>query len=382
MDFSINFKIDTRIRPRSSAGCNRLYNDDKGTGYFLLDFSDFEKLHRIYIHTNRWNLVGKSQLPPLVVHSTSKRPNIKFLISCCLTYIFTFGKKIPKFARDKYFRRIRNLWYQQYNAAIHRVEDLSSSRNTRTSTFFRFSFRKIVFYFGLYYPCHCGLPAPFVMSKKRYACHLHHETLDFFRNIRKVEGVIRPRTTWSKDLDKNHTKSITCYRSGITFKKDFSWYNGKFYKGYYDLERFRSTTKKQDAHFKRHEKYYKSRGGYIATFPHKMVPPPQSFREPVKKKNKKKKKKNNKNKKKKEEKKATTPLDKEQPEPLAQWILAAQAARLENEYSERRYEEITCPVCNILRCIRISKVDFFWPDFKTYDRYYYPTCVCGYTYKK
>jgi len=93
MDFSINFKIDTRIRPRSSAGCNRLYNDDKGTGYFLLDFSDFEKLHRIYIHTNRWNLVGTSQLPPLVVHSTSKRPNIKFLISCCLTYIFTFGKK-------------------------------------------------------------------------------------------------------------------------------------------------------------------------------------------------------------------------------------------------------------------------------------------------
>jgi len=76
------------------------------------------------------------------------------------------------------------------------------------------------------------------MSKKRYACHLHHETLDFFRNIRKVEGVIRPRTTWSKDLDKNHTKSITCYRSGITFKKDFSWYNGKFYKAYYDLERW------------------------------------------------------------------------------------------------------------------------------------------------
>jgi len=311
-------------------------------------------------------LMETSQLPPFVIHSTSKGPNMNFLISRCLTYIFTFGKKkLPKYARDKYFRRIRNLWPQQYKAANHRAEGLLF-RNTRTSTYFRFSFRKIVYYFGLYYPCHCGLPAPFVMSQKRYACHLHHKTLEFYRNIRNVDERCS-RTTWlSKGLDTKHTKSITSYRTGITFKKEFSWYNGKFYKCHYDLQRFRSTTPQQNVRYKRHEKHYKGREGYIGTFPHKITPPPppppaSRSRGPTWKKKKKKKS------------VTITP-----PDPVDQWKRAAKAAVTEWDY----HEEITCPECNLLRCIRLGKYEFFWPDYKRYDRHHYPTCVCGFTYKK
>ena len=77
-------------------------------------------------------------------------------------------------------------------------------------------------------------------------------------------------------------------------------------------------------------------------------------------------------------KKKKPSLAKKQPDPADQWKLAAKAAIVDRDY----YEEITCPECNLLRCIRIEKYEFFWPDSKTYDRHHYPTCVCGFTYKK
>src|ERR1700733_14057817 len=117
MEFSISFKIDHTVAPRSTAGSNRLYNLRKEARYFLLDFSELEKQLQIYIHTNDRSLIGFCTFPiPYVVHSTSKRPNMKFLISHCLTFILThanYGNKLPKYARDRYFSRIRTLLCQQ-----------------------------------------------------------------------------------------------------------------------------------------------------------------------------------------------------------------------------------------------------------------------------
>ena len=159
MDFSIQFKIDTCIKPRSYAGCNRLYNKNLGTTYYLIDLTDLDS-YRIIIHTNRLDLFDFAlRSPPHVVHSTSKKPNIGFIVSHCLTYILSYRKKLPKHARDKYFKRIRILLIAQHIATNNRIKD-DKRRNTRTKTYFRFSFKKIILYFGLYFPCHCGLPGP------------------------------------------------------------------------------------------------------------------------------------------------------------------------------------------------------------------------------
>ena len=123
MDFSIQFKIDTYVRPRSYAGCNRLYNKNLGTTYYLIDLTDLDS-YRIIIHTNRLDLFDFALCsPPHVVHSTSKKPNIGFIVSHCLTYILSYRKKLPKHARDKYFKRIRILLIAQHIATNNRCKD-------------------------------------------------------------------------------------------------------------------------------------------------------------------------------------------------------------------------------------------------------------------
>src|SRR2546430_14192664 len=154
----------------------------------------------LIIHTNRLRLINSMLPPPLVVHSTSKNPSTKFIISHCLRYILTYGKKLPKFARDKYFHRIRILLLNQHKATNDRVKD-DIRKNTRTKTFFRFSFRKILFYFRFYFPCHCSLPAPFVMSNHRFACHLHHKSLEIYKKVLSKEQLVWKRERVRKKLD-------------------------------------------------------------------------------------------------------------------------------------------------------------------------------------
>src|SRR6266498_4060640 len=284
MDFSIQFQIDTCIKPRSAAGCNRLYNKNKGATYFLIDTTHLTLLHRIIIHVNRIFLSDSSYPQPRVVHSTSKCPNMKFIISQCLTYILTYGKKLPKYARDKYFKRICTLLIQQHTAASNRVKD-DKRRNTRTNTFFRFSFKKVLFYFGMYYPCHCSLPAPFVMSNNRFACHLHHRSLVFYEKIRgcyredlpvaerRAIGRLKlqkPKIS-SLHLGDKHQKRIVSYRTGLSFTKDFCWYRHEFYKSNFHHKRLPNVNIKQDKRFKRHEKKYDSQTDYQLTIKHKCL---------------------------------------------------------------------------------------------------------------
>ncbi len=166
----------------------------------MIDTTHLILLHQIIIHVNRIFLSQSAYPQPRVVYSTSKRPSYKFIFSHCLNYILTYGKKLPKYARDKYFNRIRTLLLQQYTATGNRVKD-SNRNNIRTKTFFRFSFKKIIFYFGIYFPCHCGLPVPFVMSNNRFACHLHHKSLEIYIKVLSTEQLILRRQRVKKRLD-------------------------------------------------------------------------------------------------------------------------------------------------------------------------------------
>src|SRR5947207_1632219 len=66
-----------------------------------------------------------------------------FFIGHCLHYILTYGKKLPKFARDKYFHRIRTLLLNQHKATtiesriIHaRIHELRHSFSLVLEKFF------------------------------------------------------------------------------------------------------------------------------------------------------------------------------------------------------------------------------------------------------
>ena len=102
----------------------------------------------------------------------SKRPNINFIISHCLTYILTNGKKLPKY-------------HQQHIAASNKIKD-NKRKNTRTKTFFCFSFKKIAFYFGTYFSYYCTLPVSFIMLNNHYICYLHHKFLEFYQKVKLI----------------------------------------------------------------------------------------------------------------------------------------------------------------------------------------------------
>src|SRR6266487_1666664 len=50
-----------------------------------------------------------------------------------------------------------------------------------------------------------------------------------------------------------HEKHIISYRLGLSYVKEFFWYNGRFYKGFYFCDRLKNTTAKQNRCFTRYE---------------------------------------------------------------------------------------------------------------------------------
>ena len=201
-----------------------------------------------------------------------------------MTYILSYGKKLPKHIRDKYFKRIRTLLIAQHIATNNRIKD-DKRRNTRTKTYFRFSFKKIILYFGLYFPCHCGLPAPFVISNTRYVCHLHHKNIDFYYKVHWTKIPPEQRRERHKELMKRyiitgppknilndyHEKYVHSERQGVSYRKEFSWYKGQFYKCKFGFRRREKPSAAQQRRYSRHSKTH--REGYVLAFKHKILDP-------------------------------------------------------------------------------------------------------------
>jgi hypothetical protein len=198
------------------------------------------------------------------------------------------------------------------------------------------------------------------MSCDRYACHLHHRSIETYKNIgtveqrrKRVEKKIQKSRVF-RDLDEAHEKKITSYRLGVSYKKEFSWYRDRFYKCNYNSRRLKVVTDKQTKRYNRHKKKYKSWEDYRLTFQHKCLLPPNKRKVKPKLLNN-----------------------------FQKWrAAAAELYRAVVSAEKGYYEEVICPECPLVRCIRIQKNVFFWPDYKNYDRTYYPPCKCGYIKKK
>jgi len=95
---------------------------------------------------------------------------------------------------------------QQLDALVARKIS-TADNNRRTKTFFKFLYRKTTFFFGIYQPCRCGLPAAYVLSNNRVQCHIHQR-----------ENIITPAPLQQPNhmtINMNRTKEILSNRLGI-----------------------------------------------------------------------------------------------------------------------------------------------------------------------
>ena len=171
----------------------------------------------------------------------------------------------------------------------------------------------------------------------------------------------------SLHLGDKHQKRIVSYRTGLSFTKDFCWYRHEFYKSNFHHKRLPNVNIKQEKRFKRHEKKYDSQTDYQLTIKHKCLNsggPSTSKRIEKKIANR---------------RTANTAAAKKAE--YEDWKTSARDL-FYTRINEPIFEEVICPECPIVRCIRLTKGEWVWPDRKIYDRYYYPPCKCGHSYEK
>lgn len=185
-----NVSCDTR-------GCGTLYNT-KIARYYLLECfrssvddtdPNRKNCHRIYTN-DEFHYTMAADPPQRKILSTSKSVNISYIIGNYLNFTFSLNKQFPRAIVTKYFHRLRQLLLQQISAVSQRLTS-TSSKNRRTRTFIRFSYKSHVIYLGIFLRCNesCPLPCHYVMSNNRFRCGMHQNEL----NIRRSQHPI-PRS--------------------------------------------------------------------------------------------------------------------------------------------------------------------------------------------
>jgi len=230
--FSTNFSNILPQHIKDTRGCNTLYHARR-TNYFLLDYNaivNYTNHQHFTIFTNR-NYTFTSSLQH---KSTSRKPNLNYILSKFLQHIFTNQHQpnhvsqktfIPRDYVSKYFKRIRQLLSDKFTAITNRIRNDSVTIGKRTTTYIRFSFRKTIYYLGFFLPCHCLLPAACVLTANRWRCVNH------FSEILPIHHPPRPTLTTSfkeyhHNILKQHVKDKTLlyrksYRQGIIYEYSY-----------------------------------------------------------------------------------------------------------------------------------------------------------------
>ncbi|GET02734.1 hypothetical protein GLOIN_2v1779171 [Rhizophagus clarus] len=183
--FPISFSL-LRVCPYLSCdtrGAGTLFNTKKAR-YYLLSLGQLKKTG---IRTNNFSVITNDTDLPGTHHrifsSTSKFPNINFLIGNFLTFVFNLNRQFPSHVVTKYFSRLRVLLKEKLCSIRNRM-DSDRSNNRYTKTYIRFANRDHVIYLGFYLRCkpECNLPAATVMSNKRWRCGEHYNKINACHN--------------------------------------------------------------------------------------------------------------------------------------------------------------------------------------------------------
>ncbi|GES91103.1 hypothetical protein GLOIN_2v1779171 [Rhizophagus clarus] len=164
-------------------GAGTLFNTKKARYYFL----SLGQLKKTGIRTNNFSVItNDTDLPGThqrIFSSTSKFPNINFLIGNFLTFVFNLNRQFPSYVVTKYFSRLRVLLKEKLCSIRNRI-DSDSSNNRHIKTYILFANRDHVIYLGFYLRCkpECNLSAASVISNKRWRCGEHYNEINTCHN--------------------------------------------------------------------------------------------------------------------------------------------------------------------------------------------------------
>ncbi|POG82363.1 hypothetical protein GLOIN_2v1497862, partial [Rhizophagus irregularis DAOM 181602=DAOM 197198] len=147
--FDVSFNKFHVTRP-NRAGCNKIYEIRRSKSFFfeLADSSANTNDIHLKIHTNDYHMNSI----PISYSSTCCFPNLKYQISKMLQHFFSHQKVIPRSIQKRYFNLIRSKLLDRYFIIKSRADSITQ-RNSRTKTFFNFSYKRYHFYFGIFIPC-------------------------------------------------------------------------------------------------------------------------------------------------------------------------------------------------------------------------------------
>jgi len=160
------------VTTKDRRGYNTIYGTQRSRTYFfeLADQrSNTNELH-LKIHTND----HKVNTSPIRYKSTSLMPNARYQISTMVRHSFTLQRVLPRRIQQKYFNLIRDNLLKRIDALKYRIESSPDSNKT-TKTFFKFTYKRYRFYFGIYIPCLDKQQDLYPSSLQQYS-NLHYVT--------------------------------------------------------------------------------------------------------------------------------------------------------------------------------------------------------------
>ncbi|GBB86887.1 hypothetical protein RclHR1_13320001 [Rhizophagus clarus] len=182
-------------------GAGTLFNTKKAR-YYLLSLGHLNtpgiSTNDFPVVTNDTDLRGTHQR---IFSSTSRSPNINFLIGNFLTFVFNLNRQFPSHVVTKYFSRLRVLLKEKL-CSIRTRMDSDSSNNHSTKIYILFANRSHVIYLGFYLRCksECNLPAASVIDAKYYADELQRRAKKKKGSPREVKHIHSNRLGISYDV--------------------------------------------------------------------------------------------------------------------------------------------------------------------------------------
>jgi len=157
---------------------------------FLLEIDNIYSVDHsphLKLHTN----CSQFDLSTHFYRQNSPILNTKYQISRLITHFFKLQKVLPNRVRNKYFNLIRKNLLNRLEFISHRRKITNHKDHNQTKTFFRFTYKRYRFIFGIYIPClykesrdqKCLNPSPIILSNSRRACKDHQKYL--FESIRQ-----------------------------------------------------------------------------------------------------------------------------------------------------------------------------------------------------
>ena len=191
-EFSIS-AVKFQVPPGTRSGHNQIYESKRSKSYFfeLVHPDECTNYIHLKIHTNDHHM----DRSPFKYISTCHKPNHKYQINKMLTHFFTLQKVIPRSIQNKFFTFLSSKLLDRVKIVASRIFTLLGHHRFRTTkTFFRFTYKKFRFNFGIYLPCSYG------SNLSAYK----HTYLALYRSKGLEKSCYRPRDKKNDDkMDRN-----------------------------------------------------------------------------------------------------------------------------------------------------------------------------------